>query len=538
MSQKKIIKVNMKTSDQLMLESLYNVMYKNPNLAYCKEFNETEIGRLLEQDLQTIEELIEEGIFGDIIDKAKQGANALAAKAKTAVSGLKQGVVNTVAKKVLGLVMSKLNDQEKAKMFSMLLDGKVDKNSLQELKKSVSGQQVQESILNRELFEDDKTFFVQTFFTKEVLCEAIANVDFITAYNELLTEAETVTPNAPQNRPLRKAMQYTNQMADEFAADIAAKLQELYGKNSKYGKNNRHIQNALPKIRDGVNKRLDNLFKANFGVTGSKTSDSAETPNASGEAAPNASGEAAPKKTGFIQRILKFISNPKVYVTAGLAVAIIGFIAAAAGGAAISTLLATYAFSMAKGAGAKILWGAVSRKMQGKKILDIKALASDAGKGALMGAVGAGIGSIIASVTPFVKGLFGAGEVMNQQPVPQTSVQQEVPDKGFESTNGSVQDTNPMGIDAAKDQFEAVLRSQGIKGVEEWAGTASPAFTNAAGDLQLDKNQYAKLAHEISKMSSEDAQLVQDVKNIARAGGGQGKAQELASNLIKNWLKR
>jgi hypothetical protein len=53
----------MKSTDQLMLESLYGAMYKNPNLAYGKQFNEQEIAGLLQQDLNTIEELIEEGFL-------------------------------------------------------------------------------------------------------------------------------------------------------------------------------------------------------------------------------------------------------------------------------------------------------------------------------------------------------------------------------------------------------------------------------------------------------------------------------------------
>ena len=520
----------MKSSDQLMLESLYGAMYKNPDLAYGKKFNEQEIAKLLEQDLATIEELIEEGVLGDIASKVKQGASSLANKAKEAVSGLKQGVTNTIVKKVIDSVMSKLSDQDKAKVFGMLVDGKVDKGAVQELKQNVAGQQVQESFLGTAIFEDDKTFFVNTFFTEEVLTEAIKNTNFISKYNELLTEAEAV--GAPVgNRPLRQAMKFADQEAEKMAVNMVTRLKELYGKSPRY------LKQALPKVMDSVNKKVNKIFQDNLGASGAKADSvdpaSGETTSpASGEVAASAEGKPAeasaskPKKAGFIQRVLKFISNPKVYVTAGLAVAIIGFIAAVVGGAPIASMLGIYATKMAYGAGGKMLWGAVSRKMQGKKIFDAKELASDAGKGALMGAVSAGIASIVAVVSPLVKGLFGAGEVAAQAGAPSQGTVDQFPGAHATSYDAASK------LDQGKAGFMDALKDRGIVGKGQWANGASPAFTNAAGDMKLDSASYQKLADKIHSMSdSEISNLIQQ-----KDAGSQENAMKVAKDAIMKLL--
>lgn len=506
----------MKSADQIMLESLYGAMYKNPDLAYCKEFNEREIAALLKQDLDTIEDLIEEGIFGDLTDKIKQGASSLAGKAKEAVSGLKQGVTNTIVKKVIDLVMSKLSDQDKAKVFGMVVDGKVDKGAIQELKNNVAGQQVQESFLGKTIFEDDKTFFVRTFFTEETLTEAIKSTNFLTKYNELITEAEAAG-ETKRNRPLRQATQYANQEAEKLAVNVVTKLKELYGKSPKY------LKQAVPKVSASVNTRINKIFQDNLGDS---VTNSAELPS-SGPSSKTVSNETEkPKKAGFIQRVLKFISNPKVYVTAGLAVAIIGFVAALVGGAPIASMLGIYATKMAYGAGGKMLWGAVSRKMQGKKIFDPKELASDAGKGALLGAVSAGIGSIAAVVTPLIKDFFGSGEVAAQTSIPS----EETVDQ-FSDAHATPYDPAST-LDQGKAEFMDALKDKGIVGKGQWSSGASPAFTNAAGDMKLDGDAYQKLADKIHSMSdSEISDLIQQ-----KDSGNQANAMKVAKEVITNLL--
>ncbi len=536
----------MKSSDQLMLESLYTAMYKSPNLVYKNQFNEQEIAKLLEQDLKTIEELIEEGFFGDMANKVKQGAGALAGKAKNAMAELKQGLTKTIVKKVVDLVMSKLNDQDKAKVFGMIADGKVDKKAVEELKQNIAGQQVQESFLGKSVFEDDKHFFVRTFFTEEILVEAIKESNFAATYDNLLTEvfdeasmsepshrassAGAKTSNVKQggNRPLRQAMQFTNQEADKLAAAIVAKLKELYGDN------NRYTAQAVPKIVSGINTRLDKALRTKLGLPPSTASNnngeqaSPNNPEGNSSDAPNSPAETnGQQKPGFIQRLLKFVSNPKVYVTAGLAVAIIGFVAAIAGGAAVGPVLGIYATKMAGGAGAKVLWGAVGRKLQGKKIFDAKAIATDAGKGALMGAFAAGLGSIIAVVGQMLGGLFDKGTVSAQTG--------EVPSKGtidqFPETHKTSFD-NVSKLDSGKADFMDALKNRGIVGKGQWSDNASPAFTNAAGDMKLDSASYQKLADKIHGMSdSEISKLIQ-----SKDAGNQDKAMQVAKDAILKLL--
>lgn len=354
--------------------------------------------------------------------------------------------------------MGRLGDQDKAKFFGMIAGGEVDKKAIEDLKKGVNNQQVQESFITPNLFENDKTFFVEHFFTKEILSEAIKNTNFVSAYNELLVEAsgEQTGPAAPaQNRPLRKAMQYSNKLADEFAYNIANKLQELYGKNSNYGKDNRYIKNAIPKIMDGVNKRIDKQFKTNFGVStlntssanpadapqdnqqpssegsASASSDSTQTQGAADSAqgaADSTQSSEQPNKPGFIQRVLKFVSNPKVYITAGIAVAVVGFIAAVMGGAPVAAILGIYAKQMAMGSTAKMFTGAITRKIKGQKAFDVKSIATDAGKGALLGAFSAGLASIASTVGGMLMGTGSASPHPAQPGAP------EVPQQSSAST--------------------------------------------------------------------------------------------------------
>lgn len=536
----------MKSDDQLMLESLYTAMYKSPNLAYKTQFNEQQIAKLLEQDLRTIEELVEEGFFGDMANKVKQGASALAGKAKGALSELKQGLTKTVVKKVVDLIMSKLNDQDKAKVFGMITDGKVDKKAVEELKQNIAGQQVQESLLGKNIFEDDKHFFVKTFFTEEILTEAIKQSNFAFEYSNLLTEvfdeasmsepshrnassdAKNNVKRASGNRPLRQAMQFTNQEADKLAASIVAKLKELYGDN------NRYTAQAVPKIVNGINTRLDKALKSKLGLpqTPANVSSSETNSGSSQDLTNNSNQQSTPapaeqgQKPGFIQRLLKFVSNPKVYITAGVAVAVIGFIAAIAGGAAIAPVLGVYASKMAMGAGGKMLWGAVGRKMQGKKIFDAKAIASDAGKGALMGAVAAGLASIVAVVGQMLGGL-GKNVVSGQESIqPSRGTQDQFPETHKTSYDAVSK------LDSGKADFMDALKDRGIVGKGQWSDNASPAFTNAAGDMKLDSASYQKLADKIHGMSdSEISKLIQQ-KDL----GNQDNAMTVAKDTIAKLL--
>jgi hypothetical protein len=156
--------MKLNNKDQILLESLYESMYKKIP-AIQNEISKTELYELFQQDLKTIDELIEEGFFGDVLNKAKQGASALAGKAKGAISNLKQGVSQAIVKKLIDMVMSKLNDNDKANVFGMIAGGEVDKKSVQTLKQSVGNEAVKESLEG--VFKNDKTFFVENFFTKE-----------------------------------------------------------------------------------------------------------------------------------------------------------------------------------------------------------------------------------------------------------------------------------------------------------------------------------------------------------------------------------
>jgi len=124
----------MKNSDQLMLEHLYKAIKIAPEIT---NLSDKQIKKLFEKDLKCIEELIEEGFFGDALNAAKQGASALSNKAKSVLSGAKEKITGALAKKLVDFVMSKLNDQQKSQVFDMIGNGKVDKKDMDTLKQGL-----------------------------------------------------------------------------------------------------------------------------------------------------------------------------------------------------------------------------------------------------------------------------------------------------------------------------------------------------------------------------------------------------------------
>jgi hypothetical protein len=355
---------------------------------------------------------------------------------------------------------------------------------------------------------------------------------------DIATGAEQTTK---QNRPLRTAMQYSNKEAERLAVNMITKLKELYGNNPRY------LKQAVPKVLSAVNKKVDSIFQQNLGVSSSSNSGSS-TPSSNATAGatdsqtpPNLPSEQTnttpsqpdnqpnqQNKPGFIQRVLKFVSNPKVYVTAGIAVAIAGFIAAAMGGAPVAAILAIYAQKMAIGAGAKLITGAVARKIKGQKVIDAKSLASDAGKGMLMGAFAAGLGSIAAVVG---KSLFGSAEVAAHP--------SQAPTESQPSTVSQEANVPPVGPSTPKldanEVFKIATKSQ-FTGAEIDKPRMDVLKTlidaNSENNMGLSKGQIAKVFGDWSARAGAGAGIT-DPQKIINAINQTTNQKDLVNLMLK-----
>lgn len=92
-------------------------------------------------------------------------------------------------------------------------------------------------------------------------------------------------------------------------------------------------------------------------------------------------------------------------------------------------------------------------------------------------------------------------------------------------------------LDVAKNKFDSALFERGINGQGDWSSGPSPAFVNAAKNLDLSPEQYEKAANVLKAQSAETVKNIIDfVDNNVRGAANTGEAQEWASKLIKALL--
>jgi hypothetical protein len=93
-------------------------------------------------------------------------------------------------------------------------------------------------------------------------------------------------------------------------------------------------------------------------------------------------------------------------------------------------------------------------------------------------------------------------------------------------------------LDVAKNKFDSALFERGINGQGDWSNGPSPAFVNAAKNLDLSPEQYEKAANVLKAQSAETVKNIIDfVDNNVRGAANTGEAQKEAAALIKALLE-
>jgi hypothetical protein len=93
-------------------------------------------------------------------------------------------------------------------------------------------------------------------------------------------------------------------------------------------------------------------------------------------------------------------------------------------------------------------------------------------------------------------------------------------------------------LDVAKNKFDSALFEKGINGQGDWSNGPSPAFVNAAKNLDLSPEQYAKAAEKLSSISDEQMKPVMNfIDGNIRGAANTGEAQKWAAAFIKELLK-
>ena len=144
----------MKSKDQILLEEAYKSIYTHvPN-----------ISDLIQRDILTIKELVEEGFFGDLADKAKGFWN----KTKQAVSNITGKITDKLAQILVTTIFSKLQKGEKEKVLEIIASGKLPQEGITAAKQALSSNEQQQ-----ESYENNKHFIAHLLFTEENIKQAL-----------------------------------------------------------------------------------------------------------------------------------------------------------------------------------------------------------------------------------------------------------------------------------------------------------------------------------------------------------------------------
>jgi hypothetical protein len=107
----------------------------------------------------------------------------------------------------------------------------------------------------------------------------------------------------------------------------------------------------------------------------------------------------------------------------------------------------------------------------------------------------------------------------------------------FERYHGTPFDPQSQ-LDIAKNKFDSALFDKGIIGQADWADGPSPAFVNAAKEMNLSSDQYQKAAEKLSSLTDEQMKSVMNfINGNIRSAANVGEAQKWAGALIKELVK-
>lgn len=213
---------------------------------------------------------------------------------------------------------------------------------------------------------------------------------------------------------------------------------------------------------------------------------------------------------------------------------------AAAGGALASIAgVAGIPATMLKAATAGALRKAATDLLNGQKP-DPKKVAKQA---AILAVAAPILGVSIDYLSKYIGGLEDMGLTANEpsadlidEPV-DTEVSGGLnPDSYFERYHKTPFDPEST-LDVSKNKFDSALFEKGINGQGDWSNGPSPAFVNAAKELNLSPEQYEKAANVLNAQSTEKIKEIVDWVNAnVRGATDTGNAQSEATRLIKTLL--
>lgn len=322
---------------------------------------------LLEQDIDLMAQiLIEAGLW----DTIKGAASNVAGKVGSAVSSAKSFITDTIVKKLIDLVISKLPKEQLQQTMDIISKGQVTPEMTKEAQGAAQKLQQQPDPAaaaggQTAAVESYKAYLAQTFLTEEVLLECFKS-------SQLLTEAKN-----------KRALA-------NLAQQVAAKIQKIYPKNKQA------MAAAVPSFTAALNAKLGTSAPAAGGEAPAVGGGAPATPAAGGSPATPAVGGETPaagntsKGPGLIKRVMNFIGTyPKVSaIGAAVLIGLIGAAVVGSGGslAVVGSALA----AAAKGAGFAGLANVAQQKVAGKDV-DWK----QTGKAMAFGAATAGTGSVL-----------------------------------------------------------------------------------------------------------------------------------------------
>jgi hypothetical protein len=349
---------------------------------------------------ELVQELMEEGFFGDLKDKAKTVFNKAKETASNIASKLSSKLAETIVGKILGIL-----SQDQKEEFANLLAGSAKnkipnevKQAAQQISTTEGGDQQQ-----NESYLSSKQLIIEWVFTENNLKEAIRSSGFI------LNEAKNPS------------------VLDDVANYAITKLRAKY-------KTDKALQNALSKLPKHVSKiltssgkKVGKVAQQNNATQEQEQNNTAQQGGQQGQQTPPAtqtvtlqqtqqaaqniqSGQSEQSGQSVIKKIYEFIkSHPKI--SAGVALGLIGVVIAAFSGSApvVAPFIIKSLSGAAMGGGTNVLKQAFTNA--GFKNINWaeagKSAAIGGALGGLMSVISTGLGNIAQSVSGLFSGHGG-----------------------------------------------------------------------------------------------------------------------------------